>query len=96
MDEFLLSSRLMTQTDYCKQTILETLQKTGEISSTDLNKVLKEEGYSRKAIDLAKPEPEKEGKDECFCVSANWQTPLAHPPERMIITDKQAICSHAH
>lgn len=39
----------MTQTDYCKQTILETLQKTGEISSTDLNKVLKEDVYSRKA-----------------------------------------------
>ena len=61
----------MTQTDYCKQTILETLRKTGEISSTDLNKVLKDEGYSRKAIDLAKPELEKEGKVERFCTSAN-------------------------
>ena len=59
----------MTQTDYCKQTILETLRKTGEMSSTDMNKILKDEGYSRKAIDLAKPELEAEGKIERFCIS---------------------------
>ena len=74
----------MTQTDYCKQTILETLRKTGEISSTDLNKVLKDEGYSRKAIDLAKPELEKEGKAERFCVSVNgrpqWRIRLKEEP----------------
>ena len=61
----------MTQTDYCKNTIIETLKKTGELSSTDLNKVLKDEGYSRKAIDMAKPELEEEGKIERFCISAN-------------------------
>ena len=59
----------MTQTDYCKQTILETLQKTGELSSNEINKILKDEGYARKAIDLAKPELVKEGKIERFCVS---------------------------
>ena len=61
----------MTQTDYCKQTILETLRKTGEMSSTDMNKILKDEGYSRKAIDTAKPELEEEGKIERLCLSAN-------------------------
>ena len=61
----------MTQTDYCKQTILETLEKTGEMSSTDMNKILKDEGYSRKAIDMAKPKLEAEGKIERFCVSVN-------------------------
>ena len=38
---------------------------------TDMNKILKDEGYSRKAIDTAKPELEAEGKIERFCLSAN-------------------------
>ncbi len=74
----------MTQTDYCKQTILETLKKTGEMTSTDLNKVLKDEGYTRKAIDLAKPELEEEGKIERFCISAGgrpqWRIRLKEEP----------------
>ena len=75
----------MTQTDRCKQTILETLRKTGEISSTDLNKVLKDEGYSRKAIDLAKPELEKEGKVLRLLHQCKRQTPVAHPPQGRIV-----------
>ena len=67
--------RRMTQTDYCKETILKTLEKTGEISSTALNKVLKDEGYGRKAIDLAKAELEAEGKVERYCVTIKGSAP---------------------
>ena len=61
--------RRMTQTDFCKQTILKTLEKQGELSSSELNKVLKDEGFARKATDSAKAELEAEGKAERFCIS---------------------------
>ena len=62
-------SRRMTQTDFCKQTIVKTLEKQGELSSSDLNKVLKDEGFARKAIDIGKAELEAEGKVERYCIS---------------------------
>ena len=68
------SPKRMTQTDYCKETILKTLKNTGEISSTELNKVLKDEGYGRKASDMAKVELEAEGKIERKCYSVNGRT----------------------
>ena len=61
----------MSQTDYCKATILETLKQTGEISSKALNDILKNEGYNRKAMELSKPELEAEGKIERFCISVD-------------------------
>ena len=62
-------SRRMNQTDFCKQAILKTLEKQGELSSSEMNKVLKDEGFARKAIDTAKAELEAEGNAERFCIS---------------------------
>ena len=45
------------------------MEKQGELSSSDLNKVLKDEGFARKAIDIGKAELEAEGKVERYCVS---------------------------
>ena len=61
--------RRISQTDFCKQTMLSTLHNKHDLTSSEMNKVLKEEGYGRKAIDTAKAELEAEGKVERYCIS---------------------------
>ena len=60
-----------TKKDACKAAILAILAETGDLASEELNALLREQGFSRKAIDTAKPELEEENLAERYCVSTN-------------------------
>ena len=72
--------------DLCKEAIMEMLSEVMEISSEELNRIMKEQGFSRKAIDTAKPELEREGLIRRYCASANGR------PEWRIHLLSQDMC----